>query len=126
MGGPSPITATSRGQDNSVVRSLTSGPKFFPSDWCGSSSIDDRSSCHDELALPGLDDSAEDVPPPEEAHGDSSVLEDDGNATHSDSDAEGDKETPGSPEPLEDEVAEESHDVEPEVKEDGEGKARRI
>ena len=49
-------SSTSTGNDNSVIRSCTSGPKFFPSNWCGSSSVDERSSCHEDLALPSTDD----------------------------------------------------------------------
>ena len=49
-------SSTSTGNDNSVIRPCTSGPKFFPSNWFGSSSIDERSSWHEDLALPSTDD----------------------------------------------------------------------
>ena len=39
-----------------MIRSCTSGPKFFPSNWCGSSSVDESSSCHEDLVLPSTDD----------------------------------------------------------------------
>ena len=42
--------------DNSIIRPCATGPQFFPSNWCESSSIDERSSCHEDLALPGTDD----------------------------------------------------------------------
>ena len=39
-----------------MIRPCTSGPKFFPSNWCGSSSVDERSSCREDPALPSTDD----------------------------------------------------------------------
>ena len=42
--------------DNSMIRPCATGPQFFLSNWCESSSIDERSSCHDDLALPSTDD----------------------------------------------------------------------
>ena len=39
-----------------MIRPCATGPKFFPSNWCESSSVDERSSCHYDLALPSTDD----------------------------------------------------------------------
>ena len=39
-----------------MIRPCATGPKFSRSNWCESSSIDERSSCHEDLALPGTDD----------------------------------------------------------------------
>ncbi len=45
--------------EDCVYRAFVSGPKFFPANWCGSSSIDDRSSCHEDLVSPCWDDGEE-------------------------------------------------------------------
>ncbi len=48
-----------------TLTSLSSGPKCFPHGWCESSSVDDLSSCQEDLAMPGADEQEEEPHDPE-------------------------------------------------------------